>query len=135
MFAILHSRHPNSRTSGRDGKGKQMNAKQLIAQAEQAAKAHQRRTGCNDTERGEYEVCKLQGLLADACEKLAAVTNPADCIEDESDFVQYGMRWIAGDDVWAVYLGGQDVTPFTRGQFYTDLCAAAEKLRLGGLAA
>ena len=112
-----------------------MNAKHLIEKAEKAAEEHQRRTGCDDAERTEYELCSLQGKLRDACDALAAVTNPANCVEVESEGVRYGLQWCRDDGVWAVYIGGQEVTPFVAGPLYKALCAEAEEMALAGRAA
>ena len=112
-----------------------MNAKQLIAQAEQAAKLHQRRTNCDDATRSEYELCTLQGMLADACEELAAATNPSDCHDVTIDGITYGMQWDKGDECWLAYIGGQVVNVALSSELIDKLCDEAERIALDGEAA
>ena len=112
-----------------------MNAGQLIRRAEVAANLHQLSTGCDDAERGEYEVCKLQVMLADACEKLAAATNPSDCHDVTIDGITYGMQWDKGDECWLAYIGGQVVNVALSSWMLDKLCEEAERIALDGEAA
>lgn len=112
-----------------------MDANKLIRQAEADADAHAKKTGCDKLTRSEYEICALQIKLLEACAELAEAKNPPGCHEITSDFVTYGVKWDASDEVWCVYLGGQGISHVIDGGLYRELCDEAQRIELDGHAA
>ena len=112
-----------------------MNADKLIAEAEKASADYMKRTGCTHTDSKVFELGWMRALFREACDAVAAATNPSDCHDVTIDGITYGMQWDKGDECWLAYIGGQVVNVALSSELIDKLCDEAERIALDGEAA